>query len=88
MTPHVGVKTAAGAFLPGILEVGASAGLTYGVVVPFDVAVGVFVSGGSAQLNASSGSAVAGGGEFSQITVPSTGTPPSLTYTLAGVHTP
>jgi hypothetical protein len=81
----LGVVAVSGAFHPARLWATTAAGRTYTVTVPFDSPTRFFISPGSFQLFDDSGLAVAKAGKSVTITAPSTGAPPSLSYSLRGV---
>jgi hypothetical protein len=86
--PVIGAMAVSGAFIAAELTTRTTTGRTYTVTLPFDALTGVFVSGGSYQLTDASANAVASGGRLVQVTVPSNGTPPNLSFTVKGINPP
>jgi len=82
---QVGVWAPSGALLQGTFTPGDVTGRSYLVTVPFDQPVSVLVSGGAFRLSDSSGVPLAAAGKLTQVTVPSTGAPPSLLFGITGL---
>jgi hypothetical protein len=85
---RVAVVAVSGALIPAVLTASASTARTYTVTLPFDSATGIFVLTGGYQLTSSAAfgiSAVASGGQTIQVTAPSSGPLPSLSFTVTGL---
>ena len=85
----LGAWAASGAFLPAKLASSDAAGRTYTVAIPYDTPVQFFAGGTAFQLqNAASLAALAPQGATMQVTAPSNGAPPSLSFTITGTAHP
>jgi hypothetical protein len=84
----IGVMAVSGAIIRAELTATTSVGRTYTVTVPFDSPTGVYVASGGFQLVDSGANSVASGGQVIQVTVPSSGTAPSLSFTVTGLGPP
>jgi hypothetical protein len=84
----LGVRAVSGAFQSALLTSSSASGRNYTITVPFDSPTGFFIQSGDYQLTDSTASAVASAGGLYQVTAPSSGSPPTLTFTVTGFGTP
>jgi hypothetical protein len=84
----MGIRALSGAFHSAVLASSDSSGRNYTVTVPFDTPINLSVLPGTFQLSDGGGLAVASAGGQYPINAPSSGSIPTLTFTLNGVGKP
>lgn len=84
----LGVQAVSGAFQSALLASSDASGRNYTVTVPFDSPVGFFIQSGDYQVADSTATALGPTGGLYQITAPSSGSAPTLTFTVTGFGPP
>jgi hypothetical protein len=84
----LGVRAVSGAFQSALLTSSNASGRNYTVTIPLDSPTNFFIQSGAYQLADSTAAAVGSAGGSYQVTAPSTGSTPTLTFTVTGFGAP